>query len=198
MAEPTTPRPPVRWNVCPDCLGRHPDGAACLDEPLADWERNLLDRKDHETEPTEPRPDAPHERCGASSRIGFHYLVPYIGPCVLRRDHDGPVHEDANGTQWTDPRPAKAGDLAALCPPAGGLRERLTEALQQADAWAQLLPEDRARFADAVLPVVEEVLTEAERDARSRVDRWLKRALAATLIGFVIWGVVGIAWWVMA
>ena len=24
---------PVRWNVCPDCLGRHPDGAACLDEP---------------------------------------------------------------------------------------------------------------------------------------------------------------------
>lgn len=41
----STPRPPVRWNVCPDCLGRHEGGAACHDEPLADWERELLKRK---------------------------------------------------------------------------------------------------------------------------------------------------------
>ena len=65
-------------------------------------------------------------QCGASSRIGFHYLVPYFGPCVLRAGHDGPVHEDANGVQWTDPRPAKAGDLAALCPPTGDLPDECT------------------------------------------------------------------------
>ena len=29
MVEPT----PVRWNVCPDCLGRHEGGAACHDLP---------------------------------------------------------------------------------------------------------------------------------------------------------------------
>ena len=46
MVEPT----PVRWNVCPDCLGRHEDGAACLGEPLAPWERELLERKAREDE----------------------------------------------------------------------------------------------------------------------------------------------------
>lgn len=38
----------------------------------------------------------------------------------------------------------------------GDLRERLAEALREADAWAQLqLPEDRERFAAAVLTVFE-------------------------------------------
>ena len=37
-----TPRPPVRWNVCPDCLGRHEDGAACLGEqPTSDLRERL-------------------------------------------------------------------------------------------------------------------------------------------------------------
>jgi hypothetical protein len=40
QAGPTPPEPPqghtaprpVQWNVCPDCLDRHPDGASCPDE----------------------------------------------------------------------------------------------------------------------------------------------------------------------
>lgn len=30
---------PVRWNVCPDCLGRHKNGAACHDEPRTETVR---------------------------------------------------------------------------------------------------------------------------------------------------------------
>ena len=153
MPEPT-PRPPLRWNVCPDCLGRHESGAACLGE-----------------QPTGGKT----EQCGASSRIGFHYLVPYIGPCVLRHDHDGPVHEDANGTQWTDPRPAKAGDLAVLCPeqpPTGDLSERLDAALRTVG-----LARNLAAYRDAVLPVIEEALAEhmdergAEQIERIQAER---------------------------
>ena len=41
MPEPT-PRPPLRWNVCPDCLGRHESGAACLGEqPTSDLSERL-------------------------------------------------------------------------------------------------------------------------------------------------------------
>lgn len=39
-----------------------------------------------------------------------------LGPCVLRIDHDGPVHRDEAGVSWTDPRPASADSRASLCP----------------------------------------------------------------------------------
>jgi hypothetical protein len=71
------------------------------------------------TEYAAPLPEAPESVawCGASMRADFARAVPHIGPCVLRAGHDGPVHQDADGRQWTGPRPATAGDAAALCPP---------------------------------------------------------------------------------
>lgn len=111
----------------------------------------------------------PHaELCGASTRIR-HGAMPFIGPCILRYRHDGPVHQDADGSQWTDPQPAA--DAAPLCPPAGDLRDRLIDAIRRApeddDPPNELIrsvhptmdedfevisgpPDD---FADAVLPV---------------------------------------------
>ena len=69
-----------------------------------------------------PDPAAPHEWCGASTRIRVGSM-PYTGPCVLRYRHDGPVHQDANGVGWTDPQPGSEETSAALCLPA--LRERM-------------------------------------------------------------------------
>lgn len=47
---------------------------------------------------------APHpaETCGASTRdIRLGDNPPYhLGPCVLRADHDGPIHQTADGVQW--------------------------------------------------------------------------------------------------
>lgn len=37
--------------------------------------------------------------CDASP--SFSIVAAIIGPCVLRRDHDGPVHQAADGVQWT-------------------------------------------------------------------------------------------------
>lgn len=48
---------------------------------------------------TAPRPA---EMCGASTgaiRLGDE-PPHHIGPCVLRKDHDGPVHQAQDGTQW--------------------------------------------------------------------------------------------------
>lgn len=48
-----------------------------------------------------PRPH-PGELCGASTgaiRLGDE-PPHHIGPCVLRKDHDGPVHQAADGSQW--------------------------------------------------------------------------------------------------
>lgn len=48
---------------------------------------------------TAPRPA---ETCGASTgAIRLGDAPPHhIGPCVLRKDHDGPVHQAQDGTQW--------------------------------------------------------------------------------------------------
>jgi hypothetical protein len=39
--------------------------------------------------------------CGASKR----HPGTTVGPCLLRVDHPGPVHLDADGVMWTDPEP---------------------------------------------------------------------------------------------
>lgn len=108
---------------------------------------------------TAPRP-YPGDLCGASTgaiRLGdeapFH-----IGPCVLRKDHDGPVHQAQDGTQW-------AGDVGRVSeaasrpdvPDAGGseLRDRIDEALRTVG-----LARNLAAYRNAVLPVVEAALAE--------------------------------------
>lgn len=108
------------------------------------------------------------EQCGASARIQIGPM-PYIGPCILRHGHDGPVHQDAAGAQWTDPRPATAEDSAGLCP--ASLRDQIAEALPcpvcpaQAGEPCVRAREDnqqphmsRRLRADAVMPVVEAAL----------------------------------------
>lgn len=41
-------------------------------------------------------PTHSHSACSASTRTEFGAL----GPCILRYDHDGPVHQDATGATW--------------------------------------------------------------------------------------------------
>ncbi|HET9382564.1 MAG TPA: hypothetical protein VFP69_17275 [Streptomyces sp.] len=61
-------------------------------------------------------PDA--DTCDASHATG----IGAVGPCVLHRDHDGPVHRDATGATWwqhpprTRPSRAATAVLAALVP----------------------------------------------------------------------------------
>ena len=66
-----------------------------------------------------------------------------IGPCILRHQHDGPVHQDANGTRWTTPDVkelaaavarvrALAADMRTWCSPhsiATDYAQRIEEAL---------------------------------------------------------------------
>ncbi|OKJ38197.1 hypothetical protein AMK24_11035 [Streptomyces sp. CB02366] len=44
-----------------------------------------------------PWPAPPYKMCSASTQGAFGRL---LGPCVLRYQHDGPVHQDASGTMW--------------------------------------------------------------------------------------------------
>ncbi|MFE9099891.1 hypothetical protein [Actinomadura geliboluensis] len=95
-----------------------------LDELREEWPDAELTWLDEDL----PAAGTPTDTCGASARTGVGRPTPFIGPCVLRAHHDGPVHQDADGAQWTDPRPATAEDSAALCPPTGDLHERLRQA----------------------------------------------------------------------
>lgn len=70
----------------------------------------------------------PAETCGASTRgIRLGDNPPYyLGPCVLRKDHDGPVHQAEDGAEWmgdvgsdqpTTPRRDVPDELTALIVP---------------------------------------------------------------------------------
>lgn len=49
--------------------------------------------------------------CGASAAsLGAPAGHGHVGPCVLRADHDGPVHQDADGVKWTHLTPAQERD----------------------------------------------------------------------------------------
>ncbi|OLT13034.1 hypothetical protein BJF79_03805 [Actinomadura sp. CNU-125] len=92
----------------------------------------------------QPEPEAaePGTWCGASKRVWPGQPLPCIGPCVLRAGHDGPVHQDANGGQWTDPRPATAEDAEALCqPPRRSLLRDLTREAVDAGTYGEPAPE---------------------------------------------------------
>ncbi|HEX5568540.1 MAG TPA: hypothetical protein VFY14_16720 [Streptomyces sp.] len=113
------------------------------------------------------------EQCGASARIQIGPM-PYIGPCVLRHGHDGPVHQDAAGAQWTDPRPATAEDSAGLCP--ASLRDQITRALDTAICD----PEASEFLADAVMPVIEAetaALRQRAETAERRVEHFEEYAV---------------------
>jgi hypothetical protein len=85
--------------------------------------------------------------CDAST-LGIGGAV--IGPCILRHQHDGPVHQDANGTQWTAPNPddlaaavarvrALAADMRTWCSPHGiasDYADRIDEAINGTHADA--------------------------------------------------------------
>jgi hypothetical protein len=49
-----------------------------------------------------------NEICGAST-VGILADGMPLGPCMLRANHDGPLHQDADGCQWTDPQPDQEG-----------------------------------------------------------------------------------------
>lgn len=42
--------------------------------------------------------------CDASVVVTGFTHPRFLGPCILRYGHDGPVHKDANGATWTDHR----------------------------------------------------------------------------------------------
>lgn len=137
--------------------------------------------------------------CGASTAaIRVTSQPPYhLGPCVLRKDHDGPVHQDANGTQWTGdvgaPLPTGHTDLrdqieaairdgAYTCPGDGC---QLTEAECQGEhpiTWAgthtdptngkvtMWVEGTTDGLADAAMPVVHAALAEKEGEIRRLRD----------------------------
>ncbi|MFF9123194.1 hypothetical protein ACF09J_07830 [Streptomyces sp. NPDC014889] len=93
-----------------------------------------------------------------------------IGPCTLRRNHDGPVHNDANGTTW------------------------LQQPLITAQARVQQLEnigEENTRRHQSTIARVDELLadvsrTQAERDGAYRERAHLVALLAAMTDGAVI------------
>ncbi|WNI19158.1 hypothetical protein [Actinacidiphila sp. ITFR-21] len=50
--------------------------------------------------------------CDASTimNLGFFGRPSTFGPCILRHEHDGPAHKDANGAEW---RPTEGGVIEA-------------------------------------------------------------------------------------
>ncbi|MFD9834480.1 hypothetical protein [[Kitasatospora] papulosa] len=52
-----------------------------------------------------PKPWPPYKMCSASIDGAFGRP---LGPCVLRYQHDGPVHVDASGTTWEQRQAADA------------------------------------------------------------------------------------------
>ena len=94
---------------------------------------------------------ADRNTCDASMSTLFRLL----GPCVLRADHDGPVHQDAKGVRWggeaapADPagQNAPSGDLAARLDAAhretGRVRAQLATATAEREAALAALAELR-------------------------------------------------------
>lgn len=131
---------------------------------------------------TTPRPA---ETCGASTgaiRLGDE-PPHHIGPCVLRKDHDGPVHQAQDGTQWAGdvgrapeaaPRPDVPDELIVRAAKASSVH---FEHCDDGETW-QDCPDcrrayDRAHYAvAAVVPVI-------ERRVRERVAAELRAAAHA-------------------
>lgn len=107
------------------------------------------------------------DTCDASAVYGVLGSQQMFGPCVLRFEHRGPVHRDANGTQWTElpddaPPPTwSGGDSDAF-------HARCVKALHDADTHSCQEQDgvDYVRLADAVNRV---------RDKNTRVLReWIE------------------------
>lgn len=121
---------------------------------------------------------SPIEWCGASTR-GFGPMP--LGPCVLRHGHDGPVHQDENGAQWTDPRPATEGGL--MCPtgdydPAVGRTNPMMQPPPVVEAETAALRQ-RAENAEDRLRKATDAYTRLHAEATgadAARDRWRKRA----------------------
>ena len=134
MVEPT----PVRWNVCPDCLGRHPDGAACHDE--------------------QPRPDAPrivvHESDACQGNITGWDCEDCEDDACEHECHQDEPSSDLCERLTEALRAHHVGDQAGVCvcgAETGG-----------PDTWSW-----DAHLAAALLPVVEEALAEQRRRLRA-------------------------------
>lgn len=111
--------------------------------------------------------------CGASIRGLFDSP---IGPCVLRADHRGPVHQAADGSKWSE---------AATPVPADDLRDRIAEAIPYeliATPAVGIGDARRDKIARAVMPAVQPALdakdAEVER-LRGELEH-TKAALAGT------------------
>ncbi|KPC86273.1 hypothetical protein ADL35_12380 [Streptomyces sp. NRRL WC-3753] len=98
----------------------------------ADVELHLISsgyRITHDDRTTMPTP-SPEPTCDASAIASTGSVTGpcLFGPCILRRDHDGPVHKDATGATWARTKewcPSRAsiayGTLLVLGCLAGGI-----------------------------------------------------------------------------
>jgi len=120
---------------------------------------------------------SPIEWCGASTR-GFGSML--LGPCVLSRGHDGPLHLDEAGVSWTDPRPASESSEPLR---GADLRDRLAKALR--GKYESTDPRPSYRAADGLLPAVEAWAAEQTKPVQQQRDSLLadlkkaERTLAA-------------------
>ena len=70
-----------------------------------------------------PKPWPPYKQCSASITGAYGSS---LGPCVLRYQHDGPVHQNPDGTTWANSR-AEDGDTDAL--------NRVIDVIHQYEEW---------------------------------------------------------------
>jgi hypothetical protein len=128
--------------------------------------------------------------CGASTTALAVPQVGALGPCVLRMDHDGPVHQAADGSQWTQITPAVGSDLRDLLGAEAEVErlrfeeKHLRAELAKADAENNAAgnrakrAEDHARYLDEdVIPPLRAALKEAEAE-RDALQAGLTRARA--------------------
>lgn len=93
----------------------HP-GESCLSSgwvrvsTVEKWRAALHGTGGHARPDTTSGPSGHTPTCDASASTGL--TSGPIGPCILRRDHDGPVHQAADGAKWWEHRPANELEVA--------------------------------------------------------------------------------------
>jgi hypothetical protein len=102
-----------------------------------------------------------------------------LGPCVLRHQHDGPVHQDATGARWSTAVRATDDAPTTTATDAPHLRQLIADALEAADYRMDMR---RGDLADAVLPVIlplGKTLRSLHHSAEEDATEWAQRAVTA-------------------
>jgi hypothetical protein len=102
-----------------------------------------------------------------------------LGPCVLRHQHDGPVHQDADGARWSTVVRAVDKAPTTTTDDAPHLRQLIADALENADYRPDMR---RGDLADAVVPVIMSIgrtLRSLHHSAEEDATVWAQRAVTA-------------------